>query len=689
MKRFYVLAFVLLLNITMSAQNRGLLLKETFDSTELPEGWYIDGHEENWSVSTSSKSGGDPNEMYLTWSPVFVDVSRLVMPAFDFTGISSVEVSFKHFHDNYIGTNTIGVATSSDNGATWNVAWSQSYTAVQAFVENITVETSDMGKDNVLMCIFFDGDSNLINGWYFDDIEVIRQVETDAELVSIDTPSIVTQGPQDLIFTVRNLGTKTIETFSVNLSVDYEDGYDTKTYNTNLASFESAQFVWKDAFNAHGWFQWGYDKPHILEFCIASVNGEADGFATNNFKTKEIYVAKGTSERVVLIEHFTSSACVYPCAAVNEIMYSLATANEGKCSYVKYPIDYPSADPYCTEESLIRKSYYAVTTTPHIFLDAVSQGYGSATDETFEDALQAPSYQDIRGTFVVEDSTVKVIADFMSYSELNNVRAYVSVNEKITLKNVINEEEPFYRHVMMKMSGDAQGEEISIKSGEYQRLECSLDMKSTFVEGINDLEVVMWLQNYDTKEVYNSHFAYATDSHVYPVENLMAGVGGDELTLYVEWDAPEASEPVAYNIYVDGILVVENYTELSYQTQNMAELMYSDNDFHVAEVVAIYANGMTSVPVAKIIVNDWVGEKEVEETRFNIYPNPAKDFVKLSSVNGQISSVKVYNCLGVLVEEIEVNSNEIEINTSDYSSGIYYISIEGNKFVKTERLIVL
>ena len=169
----------------------------------------------------------------------------------------------------------------------------------------------------------------------------------------------------------------------------------------------------------------------------------------------------------------------------------------------------------------------------------------------------------------------------------------------------------------------------------------------------------------------------------------MAGVGGDELTLYIEWDTPEAGEPVAYNIYVDGILVVENYTELSYQTQNMAELMYSDNDFHVAEVVAIYANGMTSVPVAKVIVNDWVGMKEVEETRFNIYPNPAKDFVKLSAAGCQISSVKVYNCLGVLVEEFEVDTNEIEINTSEYSSGIYYISIEGDKSVKTERLIVL
>ena len=146
---------------------------------------------------------------------------------------------------------------------------------------------------------------------------------------------------------------------------------------------------------------------------------------------------------------------------------------------------------------------------------------------------------------------------------------------------------------------------------------------------------------------------------------------------------------MGYNIYVDGILMAENYTELSYQTQNIAESMYSDGKFHVAEVVAVYAGGKTSVPVAKVIVNDWVGEKEVEETSFNIYPNPANDYVKLSAIGGQVSTVKVYNCLGVLVEEIEVNSNEIEINTSDYSSGIYYISIEGNKSVKTERLIVL
>lgn len=74
----------------------------------------------------------------------------------------------------------------------------------------------------------------------------------------------------------------------------------------------------------------------------------------------------------------------------------------------------------------------------------------------------------------------------------------------------------------------------------------------------------------------------------------------------------------------------------------------------------------------------------------NIYPNPAKDFIKLSTNSCQMSIVSVYNHLGILVEEIEVNSNDIEINTSEYSNGIYLIDIitdQGKvtkEFIKTK-----
>mgnify|MGYP003423158308 FL=1 len=73
-----------------------------------------------------------------------------------------------------------------------------------------------------------------------------------------------------------------------------------------------------------------------------------------------------------------------------------------------------------------------------------------------------------------------------------------------------------------------------------------------------------------------------------------------------------------------------------------------------------------------------------------IYPNPTSDFIKLSAVSHQLSSVRIYNCLGILIDEKEVSSNEIEINVSDYRSGIYFINIQdedGNVFA--EKVLIM
>ena len=75
---------------------------------------------------------------------------------------------------------------------------------------------------------------------------------------------------------------------------------------------------------------------------------------------------------------------------------------------------------------------------------------------------------------------------------------------------------------------------------------------------------------------------------------------------------------------------------------------------------------------------------EIDDTNYySLYPNPASDYVKLSAISYQQSAVKIYNALGMLVDEYEMNSGEIEINVSDYKSGIYFIDVDGvmNKLV--------
>ena len=326
---------------------------------------------------------------------------------------------------------------------------------------------------------------------------------------------------------------------------------------------------------------------------------------------------------------------------------------------------------------------------PETFVDAVSQGYAAATDEDILLALETPAYFDIKGSFTVEGNTINIIADFMAYANIENVRAFIAVSEKTTKNNLGNDEETEYHHVMMKMVEDAEGNEIaSINAGEYHRLELTCDMSDTNVEEMDDLEVVMWLQNYDTKEVFNSNFAYGYTEHCNPVRNLTASIGGDDIQkLYLNWDEPEGRTPVAYNIYVDGELIEGNYNlDTFYSDEEIVEsIMPMNYDEHVAEVVALFEDGMTSVGTVKVIDENWDNVEEFEDAiRFNVYPNPADDVVRLSIVNSQQTTVRIYNVMGMLVEEIEIISNETEINVSDYNPGIYFFSIDG----KTKKVVI-
>lgn len=70
-------------------------------------------------------------------------------------------------------------------------------------------------------------------------------------------------------------------------------------------------------------------------------------------------------------------------------------------------------------------------------------------------------------------------------------------------------------------------------------------------------------------------------------------------------------------------------------------------------------------------------DETMTSSSLNVYPNPVNDFVKLSKVNGQFSMVKIYNMIGMLIDEIQVNSDEIEINISDYNPGIYFFNVDG------------
>ena len=657
-----LLTLIALLFVTVSfAQERAVLLNETFDSPVMPEGWSIIGDgQENWFMSETNKAGGDPGEIYLYYHPIFyLGISRLATPAIDLTGISSVTFSFKHYFDNFSNwVSTLGIATSSDNGNTWKTAWSQEYSTDGQYVINQVVSTEDMGKDNVMFCIYFDGSTSNIDYWYFDDITISTETELDLQLVSNDMPTDLSAGEKEVVFTVQNLGVEKISSFEARYEIG--DIVVSETFTVDMEQFDSQQLIFENKANLS-------PDNYNTKIEILSVNGGEDGNTSNNIVEKEINVELGTTQRIPMIEHFSSSTCV-PCVNINYAMHQLTESNPGKFCYTKYPTDIPSpGDPYYTAEVGIRKGFYGINSVPQVILNGTNLGSSSISQYQLEESYNTNAYVNIKGAFNMEGNTINVTTDVMSYIDIENAKVFISVNEKHTTGNASYNGETDFYHIMMKMLENANGNDITLKAGEYQRFEFSYDMSQTNVEEMNDLEVAVWIQDINTKEVFNGSFLYEYTGHRYPARNMEMTENAD--TYIVTWEAPEQGTPTGYNVYFNNELVLENTSDLSYS-------FAKDEEFYIVEVVALYEEGTSVGVIASDLDGVSIQETMSEDGNVEIYPNPARDYIKLSSNNCQLSAVRVYNYLGILVEEIEVNSSDIEINVSDYSNGVYFIEIQ-------------
>ncbi|MBR5604422.1 MAG: T9SS type A sorting domain-containing protein [Bacteroidales bacterium] len=679
MKKTLLLTIALLLSTAMFAQSRAIILSESFNTSGMPSGWGVYGGGNNsWTVQNTNRAGGMPWEMEFFWEPQFEGTSYLSMGSFDLSNIPSFVISFKHYYENYSNESTIGIATSSDGGVTWNSGWSKTFSVTAQYVQNELITTSDIGKDNVMIALYFEGNSYDINYWSFDDFLIYSQEGNDINVESFDISANLGVGQSEVKFTAKNLGTNAIESFEASYQVEGGETV-TQTFETNLASYESEQFTFDTKVTL-------FPGEYTINLNINKVNNGDDQDMNNNAATKDVIVGYGIAERIPMIEHFSSSTC-YPCVFVNTAMEELTAANPGKYTYTKYPMNGPgTGDPYYTAECGTRRTYYNVNSVPTIFLDG-GTSEAPVTQLALDRRLNEKSFVNIQGAFQVEGNTITLAADFMAYSDVFNAKAYVAVNEKTTTGNTGSNGETEFHHIMIKMLSSAQGQAMSINAGEIQHVEYTLDLSGTHVEDMNDLEVAMWLQNQSTKEIYNSKFAMEYTEHLYAVEDLSAVIGGDAVDFSIGWQKPEKGNPTGYNIYLDGELFLENYTDTyfsSYYENYHVELLeyLLDDNKHIVEVVAVYENG-TSVGAAKLVTKA-TGTSEMAESNISIYPNPANDFVKISG-NDNINSVMVYNCLGMIVEEIEVNANEVEISTSEYNTGIYFFDVmteNGNRIQK-------
>ena len=75
---------------------------------------------------------------------------------------------------------------------------------------------------------------------------------------------------------------------------------------------------------------------------------------------------------------------------------------------------------------------------------------------------------------------------------------------------------------------------------------------------------------------------------------------------------------------------------------------------------------------------------------FDLYPNPATDFVSfnIDNTNNADLTLTVYNVMGKIVKSETLQQNQKQINVKDLSRGIYFVEIKSKDWTGKQKLII-
>ena len=142
----------------------------------------------------------------------------------------------------------------------------------------------------------------------------------------------------------------------------------------------------------------------------------------------------------------------------------------------------------------------------------------------------------------------------------------------------------------------------------------------------------------------------------------------DENSVSLRWNEPELKPDevlVGYQVYRGDDLIGDLITETEYTDQ------YSSNDQLKYHVLAVYSDGEASKSYNIVYCEqtESIGENE-GETKVAVFPNPAKDAVRIEGVVA--TEVQIYNVLGLLVKTVR-GTNEVDV--SGLVEGMYLLHI--------------
>lgn len=236
------------------------------------------------------------------------------------------------------------------------------------------------------------------------------------------------------------------------------------------------------------------------------------------------------NERVLLFECFTNTGCG-PCAQQNPALDALINANADRVAAIKYHMNWPSEnDPmylHNTADNNSRRGVYNVSSVPHTVVDGIRFGSlpQGLSQNMVNNWLSIESPYEMRLTYEVDEAANLITVHVMGRASTaieGSLKLYVGVIEKEIHYNSApgpNGEKDFYS-VMKKLLPTASGTHIgSVEAGDYFAYTFTWELANVY--NIDQLDAIAWIQNQNTKEVYQ---ACKSSASLTPFYNNEAGV---------------------------------------------------------------------------------------------------------------------------------------------------------------------
>lgn len=350
------------------------------------------------------------------------------------------------------------------------------------------------------------------------------QLQYDVSTLSIDLPKYVKNNTQVTISgKLRNLGSETIKNLKINYTVD--DGLVVSRQLTDLNIEPGEMYTFT---HPTPWTVPAAEKNYTIEVWASDINGQKDENEKNDRVKATVTASSSMVTRKPLFEVFTSSTCP-PCKPGNEKLTSVLNQFPNKWTVVKYQYYFPGVgDPYCTAECMDRGSYYGgINSVPRLLIDGQwNDNPNSMAANIFNQFYNQPCFVTINGQAKIENKSVELTGSVVSGIDLTGTQTlYLAVVEKVTKKNATTNGETEFYYVMKKMLPNANGIAVGTLTkgksfdfnqnftfpGNYRLPVNTADSIKIYsehsVEEFKNLTVVMWLQNDQTKEVYQSEFS--------------------------------------------------------------------------------------------------------------------------------------------------------------------------------------